>query len=404
MGAISFLDILLQKGTLMLNKPRLLTPGPTPMPERVRLVMARDMIHHRKPAFKKLLAEVQIWLQELFGTSQPVLPLAASGTGAMVAAVSNLFSPGDTVLAVEGGKFGERWAGICAAQGITVVPLKVEWGKAVTVEAVQKALEEHPEIRGVLMQISETSTGAQHPVREVAAVTRSKDVLLVADGISSVSISPCPMDEWGVDALLTGSQKGLMLPPGLALVALSCRAWKKAESIPNRDFYFNLVKERNSIAKDQTAFTPAVGLLSGLHESLLMISEAGGVDTVYRKQWALTCMARTGVRALGFELYAKEHYTWGLTSLLLPAGVRSGALLGHAAERHGVIMAAGMEHMQDSVIRIGHMGWVDWADIAAGLHALASAYTALGGHIGSRDYLEQALTAYENALVEGYPA
>ncbi len=386
----------------MLNKPRLLTPGPTSLPDRVRLAMAKDMIHHRTPAIKALLADVQKGLQEMFGTAQPVLTLAASGTGAMTGTVSNFFAPGETVLVVEGGKFGQRWTAICKTLGVNVIPLAVEWGEAVSVEAVEQALAANPQVSGILMQVSETSTGALHPVREIAALTRKRDVLLMADGISSVSISPCPMDEWGLDALLTGSQKGLMLPPGLALAAYSERAWKKAESLPCRDYYFSLVKERDGVAKNQTAYTPATSLLYGLAESLAMIGEQG-LESVYRKHWALTCMTRAGLTAQGFELLAKTRYTWGLTSLLLPAGVSSGAVLARAAEQHGVIMAAGMDHLQDRVIRIAHMGWVDWSDIAAGLYALAAAFTSLGGHIGARDYLEQALAAYENALAEGYP-
>lgn len=386
----------------MRNKVRLLTPGPTSLPDRVRLAMARDMVHHRKPAFKALLAEVQTQLQELFGTAQPVLNLAASGTGAMSGTVANLFAPGESVLVVEGGKFGQRWSAICKTLGVNAIPLVVEWGDAVSVAAVEEALAANPQVSGILLQISETSTGALHPVREIAALTRNQDLLLVADGISSVSISPCPMDEWGLDALLTGSQKGLMLPPGLALLAFSARAWKKAESLPCRDYYFSLVKERDGVLKNQTAYTPAISLLNGLAESLAMFREEG-LENVYRKHWALTCMTRAGLTAQGFELLAKTSYTWGLTSLLLPAGVSSGAVLAQAADQHGVIMAAGMDHLQDRVIRIAHMGWVDWADIAAALHALASAFTALGGHIGARDYLEQALAAYEHALVEGYP-
>jgi aspartate aminotransferase-like enzyme len=252
------------------------------------------------------------------------------------------------------------------------------------------------------MQVSETSTGVLHPVRDIAAVTRDTDVLLVADGISSVGISPCPMDAWGVDALLTGSQKGLMLPPGLSLLALSARAWKKAESIPNRDYYFNLIRERDSNAKGESAYTSAVSLLLGLRESLNILMEEG-VETIFRKQWALTRMARTGITELGFELFAKEHFTWGLTSLLVPAGFESGSMLRYASERYGITMAAGMEHMKNTAIRLAHMGWVDWADIAAALRALAGAFTALGGRVGSRDYLEQALTAYDDALREGPP-
>ncbi len=386
----------------MLNKTRLLTPGPTPLPDRVRLAMARDMIHHRKPEFKTLLREVQENLQTLFGTEQPVITLAASGSGAMTAAVANLFAAGETVIIIEGGKFGERWTAIAKSLGLKTVTLPVPWGNSVNVPDVRQLLETTPGVSGILVQVSETSTGVMHPVRELAALAAQYGVLLVADGVSAVSISPCPMDAWGIDCLLTGSQKGLMLPPGLSFIALSAKAWAKAESIPCRDFYFNLVKERDSLRQDQTNFTPAINLLYGLHESLAMLLE-NGLETNFRKQWAMTRMARTGIAAMGFELLAKSGYTWGLTSFLLPPGVSSGPLLAHAASEYGVVMAAGMGHQKDVAVRLGHMGWVDFADLAAGLYAVAASFRALGGHAGTRDALEQALGAYEKALAEGLP-
>ena len=386
----------------MLNKYRLLTPGPTPLPDRVRLAMAKDMIHHRKPDFKALMAEIQKGLSVLFGTAQVVLPLSASGTGAMVAAVCNLFLPGEKALIVDGGKFAERWTKICRMHDVEPVLLKVEWGKGASPEAIAAALDADGDIRGVLVQHSETSTGTQHPVKEIAAVTRNRDVLLVVDGISAVSITPCPMDAWGVDCLVTGSQKGLMLPPGLALIALSERAWKKAEQVPPRNFYFNLVKERANNAKGQTAYTSPVGLIVGLAESLRMFEEAG-LDTIYRKQWALTMMARKAAEAMGLTLFAPEHFAWGVTSVLLPEGVDSVRLLAHAAEKYGVVMAAGQDALKNRMVRIGHMGWVDYADLAAGIHALAGSFIASGGHIGCRNYLEQSLDAYWAALDEGYP-
>lgn len=381
----------------MLHKARLLTPGPTPLPDRVRLAMARDMIHHRKPEFKKLIRTVQERLQTLFGTQEPVITLAASGSGAMTAAVANLFAVGEKVVIVEGGKFGERWGHICESLGVTAARVAVPWGEAVEVAAVARALDENRDASAVLVQVSETSTGVMHPVRELAALARKRGVMLVADGVSSVSISPCPMDEWGIDCLLTGSQKGLLLPPGLAFIALSGAAWEKTASIPCRDFYFDLRKERDNLAKDQTNFTPPINLLYGLEESLSILFEEG-LENVYRKQWALTNMARAGSAAMGFEPLAKTSFTWGLTSLKLPAGVTSGPLLAHAAERYGVIMAAGMGHLKDTSIRMGHMGWVDYADVAAGLYALAASYRNMGGHIGCRDYLEQAYEAYERAF------
>ncbi len=386
----------------MLNKPRMLTPGPTPLPERVRLAMAHDVIHHRKPAFKTLMGEVQEGLGHIFGTQQVVLPLAASGTGAMVAAVCSLFAPGEKVLVVEGGKFGERWTEICRSYNVEPVILSVEWGQGVDPASVAAALDADRDIRGVLVQLSETSTGVQHPVEALADITRGRPVLLVVDGISGVSIAPCPMDAWGIDCLLTGSQKGLMLPPGLALIALSERAWDKAEQQPVRNFYFNLPKERANAQKRQTNFTSPVSLIVGLAESLRMFREVG-LETVYRKQWALTSMVRAGVEALGLTLFAKEHFAWGVTSILLPEGVDSGKLLAHAAEQYGVIMAAGQDSLKSRMVRLGHMGWVDYADMAAGLYALAGSFTACGGYLGSRNYLEHALNTYFTAYEQGPP-
>ncbi len=382
----------------MLNKPRLLTPGPTQLPERVRLALAQDMIHHRKAGFKKLLLETETMLQKLFGTSQPVLPLSCSGTGAMTAAVHGLFQPGETVIVVNGGKFGERWGKIAAVRGLKAVDISVPWGQTVAPEQVEEALRLHPEARGVLMQVCETSTAAQHPVEAVARITRSRDVLLVADGISAVGISPCPMDAWGIDCLLTGSQKGLMVPPGMALLALSERAWKRAEAVPASCFYFNLVGERDNILKGQGLFTSPVNLIVGLHASLSMLFEEGGLETLYRKQWALTCMVRAGVTALDLELFAQNGHAWGVTSIALPAGVDGDRLLKTAAEGFGIIFAGGQDHWKGRMVRFGHMGWVDWADVLAGLHALAAGLRAVGGFSGSRDYLETALSAYRQAL------
>jgi aspartate aminotransferase-like enzyme len=188
-----------------------------------------------------------------------------------------------------------------------------------------------------------------------------------------------------------------MLPPGLALIALSPRAWAKAESIPARNFYFDLLSERKYCLKGQSAFTPPVSLLVGLAESLRLFAEAG-LSAVYRKQWALTALVRTGVAALGLDLFVKEHFAWGLTSLVLPDGMPSGPLLAHAAERYGVVMAAGQDEFRDRMVRIGHMGWLDYADLLAGLHALAGSFAFCGGYLGGLGYLEQALEAYWSAL------
>jgi len=387
----------------MRDKMRLLTPGPTPLPEEVRLTLALDMVHHRKPGFTAVLREVQVGLQEIFGHAGPVLILTASGTGAMWGAVSNLFKPRERVLVIEAGKFGERWGKMAGTHGLDCTILGVPMGKAVTAELVTKALDANPDISGVFVQASETSTGVLHPIRQIAEVTRRRNVMLVVDGISAVGISPCPMDEWGIDCLLTGSQKGLMLPPGLSFVALSPRAWERAEQAAPRNFYFDLLGERKKTLAGQTLFTPGINLIQGLHTSLDLFRQAG-LETVYRRQWALTCMCRAGIAAMGLAPLAERDYTWGLTSVLMPAGVDGGAVLKAAAERYGVVMAGGQDQLKGRIVRIGHMGYVDFGDLAVGLHALARSLHLAGGYTASRDYLEQALAAYEQALVEGHPA
>lgn len=356
----------------MLNKPRLLTPGPTPLPERVRLALAADMVHHRTRFFGEIMDEVRIGLGRLFGTTGDVLPLAASGTGAMTAAVHGLFSPGDTVLVVEGGAFGKRWSQIATTRGLNVVPLSVRLGTAIDPQVVAEALKIHTPA-GVLVQASETSTGVRHPIRELAALTASTDTMLVVDGISAVGISPCPMDEWGIDCLLTGSQKGLMLPPGLSLLALSERGWQQTATVAPSCFYFDLPGERAAVRKGQGRFTSPINLIVGLRESLRMLLETGDLQQVYRKQWALTCMARAGITAMGLScLVDEKDCTWGLTSIRLHPDMDAAQTLRRLDEDFGLILAEASGELKDSVIRMGHMGWVDWADVLGGLCALES--------------------------------
>ncbi|MDR1857587.1 MAG: alanine--glyoxylate aminotransferase family protein [Desulfovibrio sp.] len=381
----------------MLNKTRLLTPGPTPLPERVRLALARDMIHHRKKDFAAIMDRVQPRLQQLFGTSQPVLPLSSSGTGAMTAAVYGLFSPGEKVLVVVGGKFGERWRNIAASRHLEIQEVTVPWGHAVDPSAVEEVLDRDPEILGVLVQLSETSTGVLHPVQELGAITKKRDCLLVVDGISGVGLSPCPMDKWGIDCLLTGSQKGLMLPPGLALLALSSRAWERAAATEPGCFYFNLPKERNKLAQGQTLFTSPVNLIVGLDESLDMLLE-NGLEAVYAKQWALTMLTRTGVQAMGLTPYVKERFAWGITSVLVPEGLDGTKLLAIIADRFGVVLAGGQDSLKGRILRIGHMGWVDWADVLGALQAVKSSVIAMGGSCPPGDPLGKAMEAYLAAL------
>jgi aspartate aminotransferase-like enzyme len=382
------------------DKLRLLTPGPTPLPENVRLALARDMIHHRKQDFKDIMNRVQTGLRYLFGTKQPVLTLTSSGTGAMFAAVTNLFSPGERVLVVEAGKFGQRWSEISQAHGLEIVALPLDWGQAVKPRDVENALSRYPDISGVLVQASETSTGVLHPVQELARLCRLKNKIIIVDGISAVGISPCPMDEWGIDCLLTGSQKGIMLPPGLAFMALSERAWSRAHEVRSRNFYFNLIQEREKCLTGQTLFTPAVNLIVALDECLKYFQEQG-LQSIFNRQRAMTLMVRTGVRCLGLEFLAESNYTWGLTSIKLPPGIDGVELLNTAAREYKVLMAGGQDHLKGKIVRLGHMGYVDWSDLLAGLFALRGALVKQGGFSGSRDYLEQAMLVYEKEMEKG---
>ncbi len=380
-----------------MDKLRLLTPGPTPLPENVRLALARDMIHHRKQDFKEIMHRCQSGLQYLFGTMKEVLTLTASGTGAMSAAVTALFSPGEKVLVVEAGKFGQRWSEIAGAHDLEIVALPLAWGQAVKPKEIENALSRYPDISGVLVQASETSTGVLHPVQDIVKLCRLKEKLTIVDGISAVGISPCPMDEWGIDCLVTGSQKGMMLPPGLAFIALSDRAWEKAEKVKSRNFYFNLLKEREKCHAGQTLFTPAINLIVALEECLSFFQEQG-LASIFKRQKAMTSMVRTGVKCLGLELLAADHYTWGLTSIKLPPGIDGVSLLERAASRYNVLMAGGQDQLKGRIVRMGHMGYVDWSDLLAGLYALRGSLISEGGFSGSRDYLEQAMAAYEEVM------
>ncbi|WP_232300534.1 pyridoxal-phosphate-dependent aminotransferase family protein [Desulfonatronovibrio magnus] len=380
-----------------MDKLRLLTPGPTPLPEEVRLTLAKDMIHHRKQGFKDIMFRVQKGLQYLFGTNQPIMTLTSSGTGAMNAAVTGLFSPGETVLVVEAGKFGQRWSDIAQAHKLEVVALPLEWGSAVKPKEVENALSRWSDISGVLIQASETSTGVLHPVQDIARLCSRKGILTVVDGISAVGVSPCPMDEWNIDCLITGSQKGMMLPPGLAFIALSEAALKKAEAVKSQNFYFNLLSEREKCLSGQTLFTPAINLIVALEECLKYF-QGHGLEKIYKRQWAMTCMVRAGIDSLGLELLVRENYTWGLTSVKLPPGLDGVKLLDTVASEYNVIMAGGQNHLKGKIVRMGHMGYVDWPDLLAGLHALRSVIIRQGGYSASRDYLEKAMAAYEQAM------
>lgn len=360
-------------------KPYLLSPGPTPIPNEVALAMAETMIHHRTPQFNCVFEDAREKLKKLFGTKNDVLVLASSGTGAMEASVANLFSPGEKVLVVNGGKFGERWLNISKAYGLRPVELKVPWGQAVKVAAVEQQLRAHSDIRGVMIQASETSTTVLHPVKEIAELTRNGPLLLV-DGVTAVGVVPLPLDQWGIDALVTGSQKALMLPPGLGFVALSDRAWEKTRTAKLPRFYFDLNLERKNQQKGSGAFTPAVSLIFGLRASLNMI-EREGVDRVYARHARLCRATRAAAAALGLQLLAPEDPSPAATGIYMPDGIDADQVLDFLREKMNVTLAEGQDQLKGKVIRIAHIGYMGAFDVITAVAALEMGLRKFGVEI-----------------------
>ena len=358
-------------------KQLLLAPGPTPVPARVRLAMAQPMFHHRTPQFSALFGEVRDGLRELFQTEQDVLMLAASGTGAMEAAVTNCFDLGDEVVVVNAGKFGERWLKLSNTYGLKPIEIRVEWGRAVRPDQVAQALAEHPRARGVLVQASETSTAAVHPIDQLAAVTRESEALLVVDGITAVGVYEIPMDRWGIDVLITGSQKALMLPPGLALIALSRRAWARAEKTAQPRFYFDLLRERSNQAKNTTAYTPAISLVIGLREALAMLKEEG-FGNVFARHARLAKATRAALQALELRLVAPDNPSPAVTGVYVPEKIDGGKLFAYLRDKMRVVFAGGQDHLKGKIIRIAHLGYIGAFDTITAIAAFEMALRQFG--------------------------
>lgn len=380
-----------------MKKHYLLAPGPTPVPERALLAMAQPIIHHRTPQFSEIFAEACQLLKFVFQTEQDVLILSSSGTGAMESSIVNLFSPGDEVIAINGGKFGERWGKISEVYNLKVHWVNVEWGKAVDVSVIKGLLDKNPNIKGVLSQASETSTTVTHPVRELAELTKKSDCLLIVDGITAVGVTDIPMDKWGIDALVSGSQKAFMLPPGLAFIALSEKAWKAAEKSKCPRFYFDLKKERKNLAKKTSAYTPAVSLITGLRETLLMMKEEG-LDNVFARHERLARATRSAMEALGLKLLAPQNPAFSATGVYLPEGLDGKKFVKYIRDELGVTMAGGQDQLEGKIIRIAHLGYIDTFDIITAVSAVEMALEKFGQKIA----LGKGVGAAQKILLEGY--
>jgi len=363
-----------------MEKKYLFSPGPTMLPPEVLLKMAEPIMHHREPDFEEIFAEIREGLKYLFQTKNEVLILTSSGTGAMEGAVSNILSTGDKAIVIRGGKFGERWGEICKAYGIQFIPIDVEWGKAADPGKVREILQSEPSVRAVYTQASETSTGVKHPVKEIAEIVKKhENVVTVVDAITGIGVFDIPMDLWGVDVLISGSQKALMLPPGLAFAALSDKAWKFAERSNLPKYYFNFKKELKSTKKNQSSYTPAISLFVGLRESLRMIQKEG-LEGVFRRHEMLAAATRAAVKALGLDLYAPDSPSDALTAVKIPEGMDGERLKDLFFEKFGITVAEGQDRAKGKIIRIAHLGYYERLDMIMVISALEMLLKEMGHH------------------------
>jgi aspartate aminotransferase-like enzyme len=359
----------------MLHKNRLFTPGPTPLLPAAQTAMAAFTAHHRTADFKALFQRVLADMKEFIGTKNDVLVLASSGTGVMEAALSNLTSPGDKVLVLTAGKFGERWTGLGKAFGCQVDVLSVPYGETFSLE--QSRTRVTPDVKAVFVQATESSTGARHDVQGIAKIVRShgENTLLVVDAITGLGTTHLDVDGWGIDFIIGGSQKALMMPPGLAYCALSERAWKRMDTTTSPRYYFDLRKERKSAAKGETAYTPATSLFAALGAALEFIRGMGGGDLAKGREELVNnaelCaeMTRAGAKALGLKLYATSPAA-ALTAISSPDGFDSGKIVREFRESFDAVVANGQGEMKGKLFRIAHIGYYDYLDTVGILGAL----------------------------------
>lgn len=347
-----------------IKKARILTPGPTPLyPKGVQAMLGAE-IHHRTPEFRALYSAVLADLKEVLGTAHDVLMLACSGTGAMEASVSNCFSPGDRVIICSAGKFGERWVELAHAFGLDPVILSAPYGSVVKPATLAKALAANPDAKGVFVQASESSTGAAHDVHAMGEMVKATQALFIVDAITGVGSMKLDIDSWGLDIVISGSQKAFMLPPGMAFLAVSPKAWERMESARLPRYYFDLRRERKNAAKGESAWTPAISLILGLAEVLKYIKSLG-MDKLIENAQQLAAATRAACRALGLELFAPESPSGAVTAIKAPPGLSSSVIVKEFGQKFGSTIADGQSEMQGQLIRVAHLGYYDIVDLLA---------------------------------------
>ncbi len=343
-------------------------PGPTPCPPEVLHAASQQMLNHRGPEFGAILRRVTDGLNWVFGTSRDVLSITTSGTGGLEAAVVNTLSPGDRVLAVSIGSFGDRFGNIAAAYGADVQWYKLEWGEAADPAEVGRRLDADPAIRAVLVTHNETSTGVTNPLQEIAREVRARNRLILVDGVSSVSSIPCPVEEWDLDVVVSGSQKGWMVPPGLAFLYMHDRAWEAYEQSTMPKFYFDAKRHRDSLARNQNPWTPAMSVYFALDKAFELM-RAEGLDAIYARHAEIGAYTRERVKAMGLKLVpVDERFASNtVTAVWWPEGVDGRAIARRAREEFGVVLGGGQGKLEGKIFRVGHMGWVKKEDVAAAL-------------------------------------
>jgi len=361
-------------------KPRLFTPGPTPVPEEVLLELARPMFHHRTAEYRKMLEQVTADMKSVIGTSQEVYTITGSGSAAMEASVACVVAPGETMISVRSGKFGERWSELGEAFGAQVVNLDIEWGTAVTARQIADALKAHPQAAAVYITQCETSTATVCDVEAIAKVVAASPALLVVDGISSIGALPFRMDAWGVDIAVTGSQKALMLPAGLAFIACSAKAWKKIEATKGHAYYVDLKAYRKALAADwDNPYTPANLMVRAAMKALAMI-KAEGLEKIWAETHKRAEAIRAAARALGLEVYSQSPSD-SVTALKIPAGVDGEQITKVMAKEFGIRAAGGQGKLKGKIIRFTTMGYTDAWDILAAVGALELTLAKMGRQV-----------------------
>lgn len=368
-------------------KMRLFTPGPVMVPEKALLKMAEPIFHHRTPQYENLFAEVNAKLKKFFLTEGDVFTLSSSGSGAMEAAVVNVLSGGDKAIAVRGGKFGERWYDLCVAYGIETIPVDVEWGYAVTPEQIKNALDDNPGVKAVFTTQSETSTGVLTDLRAIGEVMKDYDAALITDAVSGLGVHELRPDEWGVDVVVSGSQKTIMLPPGLGFISISKNSWDLVERSDLPKYYWDLKKYKKSLEKNQNPFTPPVSLIVGLNETLGMILEEG-LENIWKKNALVAKAMRAGIKAIGLGIFPKDPSNV-LTAILLPSSIDGFALV-KALKKNGIFPAGGQEALKGKIIRIAHIGYLDEYDVLTALSGLELSLKEVGYSFSSGESVKAA--------------